>query len=219
MRTTPTSDTPDLLVMAKAPVPGRVKTRLCPPLSLVEAAGVAEAALIDTLDAVSEANAGRRLLVLDGEPGSWLAPGFRVVAQRGVGFGARLGAAFREVPGPALLVGMDTPQVTADLLDHCGRVLMEPGVDAVLGAAEDGGWWIIGLRHADPRLFVGVPMSTPETCRAQRDRLRRLGLRSVDLPMLRDVDRYEDAVAVADLAPGTNFARALRSLNRQPVSP
>jgi glycosyltransferase A (GT-A) superfamily protein (DUF2064 family) len=96
---------------------------------------------------------------------------------------------------------------------------MDPGVDAVLGEAEGGGWWIIGLRRADPGVFLGVPMSTPHTGRAQRERLGRLGLRSAHLPMLRDVDRYEDAVAVADLAPGTNFARALRSLTRQPVSP
>ncbi len=195
--------------MAKAPVPGRAKTRLCPPLSFEQAALLAEAALIDTLEAVSRSAAGRRTLVLDGAPGPWLAPGFRVAAQNGNGFDVRLANAFREVRGPAFLVGMDTPQITPALLDDAMRLLMSPGADAVLGSAEDGGWWTIGLRRADPRVFLGVPMSSPSTGRAQRERLRRLGLRCADLPVLRDVDRFEDAQAVAELAPATRFARAL----------
>jgi len=200
---------PEILVMAKAPTPGRAKTRLCPPLSLDQAAQLAEAALIDTLEAVGCSRAGRRTLVLDGVPGPWLAPGFRVVAQRGTGFDVRLANAFHETLGPALLVGMDTPQITPPLLDDAMRRLLSPGVDAVLGSAKDGGWWIIGLRRADPRVFLGVPMSSPVTGRAQRDRLRRLGLRCAELPVLRDVDRFEDALAVAELAPATRFARTL----------
>ena len=195
--------------MAKAPVPGRAKTRLCPPLSLEQAAVLAEAALIDTLEAVAASSAGHRMLVLDGEPGPWLVPGVRVVAQRGRGLDERLAAAFQQTSGPALLVGMDTPQLTPALLDLAIGLLQAPGVDAVLGPAEDGGWWIIGLREADPRIFLGVPMSSPNTADAQRARLGQLGLGTVELPTLRDVDRFEDALAVAELAPGTRFARAL----------
>ncbi len=200
---------PEVLVMAKAPTPGMAKTRLCPPLSLDLAARLAEAALIDTLETVAKAKTDGRILALDGEPGPWLAPGFRVVAQRGTGLDSRLAQAFQEARGPALLVGMDTPQLTPALLEQCIRQLQAPDVDAVLGPAEDGGWWIIGLRRADPRVFLGVPMSSPLTGRAQRERLRRLGLRSIELPILRDVDRFEDAVAVAELAPDSNFARVL----------
>jgi hypothetical protein len=200
---------PEVLVFAKAPTPGRVKTRLCPPLSFDQAARLAEAALIDTLEAVALSGAARRTLVLEGEPGPWVVPGFRVVVQSEKGFDARLADAFRHARGPALLVGMDTPQVSPALLDEAMGLLQAPGVDAVLGPAEDGGWWIIGLRRADPRVFLGVPMSSPRTGRAQRERLRRLGLRCVDLPMLRDVDRFEDALAVAEVVPGTNFARTL----------
>jgi rSAM/selenodomain-associated transferase 1 len=200
---------PEILIMAKAPTPGMAKTRLCPPLSYEQAALLAEAALIDTLEAVGGSQAGRRTLVLDGDPGPWLTPGFRVVPQRGGGFDRRLAHAFCESRGPALLVGMDTPQITPALLDDAMGRLEEPGTDAVLGLAEDGGWWIIGLRRADPRVFLGVPMSSPSTGRAQRERLGRLGLRCADLPKLRDVDQFEDALAVAELAPATNFARAL----------
>lgn len=193
--------------MAKAPLPGRAKTRLCPPLSLAQAARIAEASLIDTLEAVTSSEAGHRTLVLDGEPGPWLVPGFRVVPQAGEGLAARLARAFENALGPALLIGMDTPQLTPALIDESIRLLGKPDVDAVLGPAEDGGWWLIGLRRPDPRVFLGVPMSSPITGHAQRARLTRLGLRFVELPILRDVDRFEDAVAVAGLTPDTNFAR------------
>jgi hypothetical protein len=79
----------------------------------------------------------------------------------------------------------------------------------VLGRALDGGWWAIGLEHPDPRVFLGVPMSTPHTGLAQRRRLRALGHRVTELPPMRDVDRIEDALAVARLAPATHFAGAL----------
>src|SRR4051812_23023435 len=106
-----------LLVMAKAPVPGRVKTRLCPPCDPVQAAAIAEAALADTLDAVAGCGVERRLLALDGEPGDWLPAGFEVVPQVGASFAARLAAAWTEVDGPGLQIGMDTPQVAATSLD------------------------------------------------------------------------------------------------------
>jgi len=202
-----------VLVIAKAPVPGRVKTRLCPPLTFDQAAGLAEAALVDTLEAVAGSRVTRRTLVLDGEPGPWLLPGFRVIPQSGGGLDVRLAAAFDQAKASALLVGMDTPQVTPDLLDHCLGLLDRPGVDAVLGLAEDGGWWAIGLRRPDPRVFLGVPMSTWTTGLAQRARLRSLGLRCVELPRLRDVDRFEDAVAVASRAPGSRFAHALTGVH------
>jgi uncharacterized protein len=198
-----------LMVLAKAPRPGRSKTRLCPPCTPRDAAALARAALADTLDAVLATPAARRVLVLDGPVGDWLAPGVEVVAQRGAGLDERLAHAFADVGGPALLVGMDTPQVTARDLARGLERLDAPGVDAVLGPATDGGYWAIGLRDAQPRAFLGVPMSTARTGRAQHERLRRLGLRVALLPALRDVDRIADARAVAALAPAGRFARAL----------
>ncbi|MFI1754967.1 DUF2064 domain-containing protein [Streptomyces sp. NPDC020571] len=196
--------TTTLLVIAKEPRPGRVKTRLTPPFTPAEAAALAEAALADTLSAVAATPARRRVLVLDGAPGPWLPPGFDVVPQGAGGLDARLADAFAGCAGPALLIGMDTPQVTPDLLDVDFR-----DCDAYFGPAEDGGFWALGLARPEPALLRGVPMSTPVTGAVQRERLLTAGLRVCDLPPLRDVDTAADARAVAALAPYGRFAARL----------
>lgn len=198
----------NLLVVAKAPEAGRSKTRLCPPCTPQDAAAVAEAALADTLEAVA-ATGARPVLALSGRPGPWLPPGFRVLPQRGDGLDERLANAWEDAGGGGVQIGMDTPQVTPALLDAALATLGSPGVGAVLGPAEDGGWWAVGLHRPERRCFVGVPMSTPTTGAAQRRRLAGLGLRVADLPPLRDVDRFDDALAVARAAPGTRFAAAV----------
>ena len=199
---------PVLLVIAKEPVPGRVKTRLTPPCTPEEAAALARAAIEDTLAAaLAVEREARRVLVLDGEPGDWIPDGFEVIAQRGDGLAERLAAAFEDAGGPAFLVGMDTPQVTPELLAAgLDAVLAE---DAVFGAAFDGGYWGIGLREADARAFDGVPMSEDYTGAVQRARLAILGLKTAILPPLRDIDTIEDARAVARDAPDGRFAAAL----------
>jgi rSAM/selenodomain-associated transferase 1 len=201
---------PTLIVIAKAPDPGRVKTRLCPPCTPVQAAALAEASLRDTLAAALRSRAARRVVVLDGAPGPWLPDGFEVIPQRGGGLAERLGAAFADVGGPAFLVGMDTPQLTPALLDTGLHAAAHR--DAALGAALDGGYWGIGLRRPDPAVFAGVPMSERSTGAVQRARLAALGLATAILPPLRDVDTFADACAVAAHAPGTHFAAALGGL-------
>jgi hypothetical protein len=201
---------PALLVIAKAPVPGRVKTRLCPPCTPVDAAALAEAALADTLAAVAAAPAHRRVLVLDGAPGPWLPRGFEVVAQPGGGLGERLAHGFACAGGPAFLVGMDTPQLTPALLAAGTAGLEDAG--ATLGLAADGGYWGIGLRAPDAAVFTGVPMSSARTGAVQRERLRALGLRVRDLPVLRDVDTFADALAVARATPRSAFAAGVAAL-------
>ncbi|MGV9251424.1 TIGR04282 family arsenosugar biosynthesis glycosyltransferase [Streptomyces sp. NPDC003697] len=193
-----------LLVIAKEPVPGRVKTRLTPPFTPEEAARLAEAALADTLRAVAAAPASRRVLVLDGSPGPWLPPGFDVVPQCAGGLDERLADAFGHCAGPALLIGMDTPQVTPGLL-----TVDFAGCDAYVGPAEDGGFWALGLAEPDPALLRGVPMSSPVTGAVQRERLVAAGLRVRDLLRLRDVDTAADARAVAALVPHGRFAARL----------
>ncbi len=206
-----------VLVLAKAPVAGRVKTRLTPALSAQQAADLAAASLADTLEAVRRCGAERRVLALDGSPGPWLPDGFEVITQRGDGLAERLACAWDDVGGPGLQVGMDTPQVTPELLDASLAQLDQPSVDAVLGLAEDGGWWAIGLRGADPRVFRGVPMSSPDTGRRQRERLQRLGLRVDALPVLRDVDTVADLAPVSAAAPLSHFAAACTALGYSPL--
>jgi rSAM/selenodomain-associated transferase 1 len=201
-----------LLVIAKDPLPGRAKTRLTPPCSPGQAARLAEAALLDTLDVVGRTPAQRKVLVLEGAPDRWQRDGIEVIPQRGNGLGERLAAAFADVGGPALLVGMDTPQLTPELLADGLEALSGAHVDAVLGRALDGGYWCIGLRGAPPDVFTGVPMSTGATWGAQRRRMRELGLRVHEHRELRDVDTIEDARAVARQAPGTRFAGALAAI-------
>jgi uncharacterized protein len=205
-----------VIVIAKEPRPGRVKTRLTPPCTPGQAATLARAALADTLRAVARLEVERRLLCLDGAPGPWLAPGFDVAAQRGDGLGARLAHAFGLVDGePSLVVGMDTPQLDGPLLDTALSALRDERTDAVLGPADDGGYWAIGFRRPTAGAFDGVPMSSGHTFEAQLARLEELGLRTRLLPVLRDVDVIEDAVAVAATAPRTRFAAALRALEAE----
>ncbi|XRQ16215.1 TIGR04282 family arsenosugar biosynthesis glycosyltransferase [Actinomadura welshii] len=202
----------DLVVIAKEPVPGRVKTRLTPAYTPAEAAALAEASLRDTLAAVAAAPARRRVLALDGTPGRWLPRGFTVIAQRGGGLDERLACAFDDAFAgrPLLLIGMDTPQVTPRLLDQARRALDRHG--AVVGPAADGGFWLLGLRRPDPRLLRGVPMSRSCTAAVLLARLRAAGLDAGFLPRLTDVDTPADARAVAARAPGGRFAAAVRAL-------
>ncbi len=155
------------------------------------------------------------MLALDGELGSWAPTGFDVVPQTAGDLAARLSGAFACVTGPALVIGMDTPQLTSGMLRHAVDTLLGPAVDAVLGHTIDGGWWTLGLR--DPRVpaFTGVPMSTRDTGQHQAARLSSLGLRTRALTAETDVDTFADARTVASRIPASGFARAVRSVERE----
>jgi uncharacterized protein len=206
-----------MLVVAKSPRPGRVKTRLCPPCDPSGAAAVAEAALVHTLDVVRTVPARRRVVVLDGPAGPWLPDGFAIWPQADGDLADRLSDAFGRAHGPTLLVGMDTPQVTRALLAGALELLTSGEEDAVLGLASDGGWWAIGFREPAPRAFTGVPMSSPSTGSEQLARLGALGLRPRLLPELRDVDDADDARAVAALLPGSRFAAVVDAIVPAPA--
>ncbi len=198
-----------LIVIAKEPVPGRVKTRLLTEFTADEAAALARASLADTLAAVCQTPVLRRVLALDGIAGPWLPTGFSVVVQRGDGLDERLAAAFEDAYDgrPMLLVGMDTPQLTPELLgvDWSGH-------DAVLGLTEDGGSWWLGLRVPDRRVLLGVPMSTNHTGADQLSRLEALGYRVMLLPTLRDMDTPQDAAVLAARFPALRMSRLHRRL-------
>ena len=189
-----------LLVLAKEPLPGLVKTRLMPHLSADQAARVAFAALSDTLDAVRAVPVSRRVLVLQGSPESLPCSGFDVIDQSQGDLGDRLAHAFQDAWDgcqlPMLLIGMDTPQVSPTLLANAAEQLLS-GQDGVLGLARDGGWWALGLHRPVPGCFDQVPMSVATTGRDQRTRLSQLGVQVSDLPMLRDVDQFPDIAVVA----------------------
>ena len=205
-----------VVVIAKEPVPGRVKTRLTPPFTPEEAAALAEAALTDTLAAVAATTVARRVLALDGMPGRWLPPGFDVIGQRGAGLDERIAWALADtrvtLPLPVVLIGMDTPQVTPGLLAAAIEPLVSRTADATFGLAEDGGFWLLGLREVDPALILGVPMSQPDTGSRQLARLEQAGLRVRMLPELIDVDTVTEAEHIAAMTPGSRFAACMAGL-------
>jgi glycosyltransferase A (GT-A) superfamily protein (DUF2064 family)/molybdopterin-guanine dinucleotide biosynthesis protein A len=208
---------PVLLLLAKSPAAGRVKTRLTSEITPERAAAVAEAALVDTMVTLEQVPASRRVLVLDGLPGRWLRPGWDVVPQAEGGLDRRLAGAFAAVAGrvPALLVGMDTPQLAARTLAEPLAPAWRADVDAWFGPAADGGFWAFGLARPDAglaaRLLNDVPMSTAMTGAALRARLAAEGLRVRELPELTDVDTPATADEVAALAPRSRFAEAWRT--------
>ncbi|MGH9245308.1 MAG: TIGR04282 family arsenosugar biosynthesis glycosyltransferase [Acidimicrobiales bacterium] len=189
---------------------------MCPPLDARSAAGVAAAALRDTLEHALASRADRVVLALDGRPRSWCPAGVDVVGQGTGTLADRLAFAWRHATGPAIQIGMDTPQVLAGDLDAAMATLDEPGVDAVLGPAADGGWWAVGFAQSlpDPRVvFTGLPAGRADTGRRQLARLVAMGLRVRLLEVRRDVDTWTDACSVADEAPHTRFAAAVRSVS------
>lgn len=212
-----------LLVLAKAPVPGQVKTRLCPPASPTQAARIAAAALRDTLDAVLAVPAVAPVVALTGNltcavDAAALREQLRaatVLPQRGGTLGQRIAASIADAATlvahrPVLQIGMDTPQASAALLTHCLDVLHHDGMDAALGPAADGGWWVLGVRH--PRLaelIAEVPTSRADTGQRTLAALRAAGARVAQLPELCDVDTWRDAVAVAAEFPAGRFAAAV----------
>ena len=198
-----------LLVITKAPVPGRSKTRLTPPCTPEQAAAIAAASVGDTLDTVRATPVDRRVVALDGAPGDLDLSGLEVVPQVDGDLGTRLAAAFGEAMAgphgdhPTLLIGMDTPQVSPALLTDCLDRLVEAGPGAaVLGVAPDGGWWALGVHSpAAAQVLPAVPMSRDDTAVNTRAALEDAGFTVLDLPELTDIDHFPDAVAVAELCP------------------
>jgi glycosyltransferase A (GT-A) superfamily protein (DUF2064 family) len=205
-----------VVVIAKEPVPGRVKTRLTPPYTPLQAAALAEASLVDTLAAVDQAPVIRRVLALEGRAGNWLPTGFDVINQRGDGLDERIAWALADawsgLPVPMVLIGMDTPQVTPGLLAAAAEPLVSGTADATFGMAEDGGFWLLGLREVDPALLLGVPMSQPDTGAKQLLRLEQSGLLVHMLPALVDVDTAAEAERIAAATPGSCFATCLEAM-------
>ncbi|MCP2370140.1 hypothetical protein BJ978_000816 [Agromyces terreus] len=211
-----------VVVIAKACLPGRVKTRLTPPFSPEQAARLAAASLDDTLATVAALPVGRRVLFFDGfgiadAPAS--AAGFEVVPQPAGSLDERLAHVFDLLDEPTLLVGMDTPQVgaahVAAALDGFagGEALADlppaPCPDAWFGPAADGGFWALALRRPRGDVLRGVPMSRADTGAQQLRRLRDAGLRVALLPTLTDVDTAAEARQVAAGVPGSRFAAEL----------
>jgi len=197
-----------LILIAKETIPGRVKTRLHPALSLEQAATLAAVSIQDTLTAVAALPATRRVLLFDGTNTPPNTSGWDVVPQTTGNLDERLAAIFDAMSGPTVLIGMDTPQLTAaDLAPVFDG--SRPDVDAWFGPATDGGFWALGMKNPRGDLIRGVPMSRDDSGIVQLFRLHSAGLTVGLLPQLTDVDTIDDAWIVADAAPDSLFAATL----------
>lgn len=205
-----------LVVMAKAPIEGQVKTRLCPPLEPDEAASLHGSLVMDMLECCRSVKGCDRILA--GWPNG-AHPFFKAMEarykvkvwdQEGEDLGRRMAAVFQAGLGTTyhtmLLVGTDIPGMSAPLLAEGLKALAHH--DVVLGPAQDGGYYLIGLRKPVPELFQDIPWSTDRVFSLTEDKARRLGLSVKVLARLRDLDTLDDLEAIIrDVKrPGATFA-------------
>ncbi len=191
-----TSPAPRVLVIAKAPVPGRAKTRLVPPLTGEQAAELQRALLLDTLDACrAEVEDVAILHAFPAEAPVFgqLAPGTPLLLQEGRGLEDALGRTFaRHVgAGPVAIVSSDVPGLPTGSLARTFAAL-ERGADVVLGPANDGGYWLIAMAEHHPEPFREIPWSTPAVLGVTLARCAEAGLRVELLDVWRDLDTAVD---------------------------
>ncbi len=186
--------------MAKAPLAGQVKTRLCPPLSPDEAAGLYRCFLLDKIQQVRALERARPVVAYAPADSrdifGRLAPDFSLLPQQGPDLGARLAGSLEHLltsgHAGALAIDSDTPTLPVALLQQAVDLLADPGVDVVVGPTEDGGYYLIGLRAPQPELFVEMPWSTRDVLPETTNRARSRGLRLAQLPPWYDVDTPDD---------------------------
>ena len=207
-----------VLIVAKAPIPGRAKTRLVPPLTANQAAKLQEALLLDTLEACRAEVPDTALLHADMSDAAILArlvgPGVPLVLQEGRGLpdALRLGMARRLADGPTALVSSDIPGVPAGALSRAFTLLKEESCDVVLGPALDGGYWLIAMREPSDAPFDAIPWSTPAVFAVTVERCKQAGLRVGKVDPWRDVDTPVDLdflLRHADELPAPRTVRAL----------
>jgi rSAM/selenodomain-associated transferase 1 len=199
-------------IMAKAPRPGDVKTRLCPPLSPAQAADLGRAFLLDKIAQVRALPGVTPAIAFSPENEralfERLAPGFTLVPQRGEDLGARLHGALDELlrrgHAAALAIDSDTPTLPSEFLEQAVLGSGKDEVDVVLGPTEDGGYYLVGVREARRELFEAIPWSTAAVLTTTLARARAAGLKAACLPSWFDVDTPADLErlrAALDAAP------------------
>ncbi len=220
-----------IVVMAKRPTAGAVKTRLCPPLTFDQAAALADAFLRDTVASAQSAGGGEvAIAYAPADAGAWFAgefPGLPLLAQSGADLGARLTDVFAQAWQrrfqPCVVIGTDCPFLPPARL-RAAFAALQPGADGqdvALGPADDGGYYLIGLKWRAPGLFRNIAWSSDQVLAQTLDRARALNLRTrllesdFDVDTGADLERLQMALALAppETAPATRaclseFARS-----------
>ena len=198
--------TPDkllLVVMAKAPVPGKVKTRLTPPFTPQEAVELYKCFLqdrvremrrlsgIDLAVAYTPADARDTFVKISGN-------GFQLFAQKGDDLGRRLNNVFIEKLGQdyaaVSIIDSDTPDLPCAIIEQSFQILLSGEADTVFGPCDDGGYYLVGMRRPQPELFEDIPWSTAAVLDTTLSRAGELGIRTQLLPAWNDLDTFEDLV-------------------------
>jgi rSAM/selenodomain-associated transferase 1 len=197
-----------LAVMAKAPRPGKVKTRLAPPLTPDQAAAINICFLRDTTENIAAVTtSGKSAGIISYTPvgdealfDNLLPADFTLIPQRGDGFGDRLLATAEDLLacgyGCVCLIDSDSPTVPAAAFEQAVTELQKPGDRIALGPAHDGGYYLIGLKRAHPELFANITWSTSAVFAETLAAAKSANLETVILPLWYDVD---DAATLAIL--------------------
>lgn len=189
-----------IIVFAKAPIAGQVKTRLCPPLTPDEAASLHGSLVLDILERCQSLKGYDRILAGTPSPHH---PFFRAMEarfkipvwdQQGEDLGARMAGVFKQALGApyrsVVVIGTDIPGINGPLLTAAVKGLQDH--DVVLGPTVDGGYYLIGLRSPVPDLFENMPWSTDQVYARTKQKIQELGFTLKILPTLRDFDTVED---------------------------
>lgn len=217
-----------IAIMAKAPRPGRVKTRLAPPLSRAAAARLARCFLLDTVARVAQLDRARGALLYSPRASQQvfrrMAAGFMLIPQHSGDLGRRLALAFRDLLdlnlGPVVVIGSDVPSLPTSILERALSSLKDSRMDGVLGPSEDGGYYLIGLRRPCAELFRGIAWSTPKVFEQTMTRARQQRLRIRVLPRWWDIDTPEDLQQLRGWLvsqPGAELAHTRRFLKQLPL--
>jgi rSAM/selenodomain-associated transferase 1 len=195
-----------LIIFAKAPIPGQVKTRLCPPLTPDEAASLHGSVVLDMLERSRGAASMDRFVACAPSSDHVFFKileerhGVRLIVQMGDDLGARMARAFADVFAlgyrQVLVIGTDLPTLPGSVFGETVKLLASH--DVVLGPALDGGYYLIGLRKPSPELFAGIPWSTDRVLPLTQQKAAALGLRTTLLPVRRDIDTVDDLTAVIE---------------------
>jgi hypothetical protein len=215
-----------LAVMAKAPVPGEVKTRLTPPLTLEQAAELYRALLSDQLEHLTALEAAELYVAFtpsEAEPliASIVPADYRCFAQRGGDLGERMNEVFGELwrrgHRSLIVIGSDLPPVPLDTFQQAFAQLSADGKRVVLGPSRDGGYYLAGMNQPVPEIFSGMTWSNERVLKTTTDRLTQLGIDFGLLPEWFDVDTVEDLDrlrAISDLSVRDSMQRTLACLQR-----
>ncbi|RNC70746.1 MAG: glycosyltransferase [Desulfuromonadales bacterium] len=221
-----------LIVFAKRPVPGCVKTRLTPPFLPEEAAELYRRMLLDILAKTGQMADIDRFVFFEQGDGSreyfaTLVSDGEVYSQEGDGLGDRMAGAFRTVFGlgydRVAIIGTDSPDLPAAFIGRAYGLLDDSGVDAVFGPSDDGGYYLLAMKRFQPELFTGIPWSTGEVLERSLERSTVAGIATALLPVWHDIDTAADLLRpeLADPANGAPLTREfiLRHPPHTPASP